>query len=59
MSRNRAAAVTDGASLGGADDAYFAAPLFMGDHARAAAVSASVLGVERNAHLGATHRVAQ
>src|ERR1700688_2496502 len=59
MSRNGAAAVTDGASLGGADDAYFAAPLFVGDHARPAAVGASVLGVERNAHLGAAHRVAQ
>src|ERR1700688_3391066 len=46
MSRNGAAAVTDGASLGGADDAYFAAPLFVGDHARPAAVGASVLGVD-------------
>ena len=59
MGRDRAAAVTYRAGLGGADHARFAAALFARDHAGAAAVGAAVFGVERDTHFGAAHRVAQ
>jgi hypothetical protein len=51
--------VTYRARLGGADHARFAAAFFARDHAGAAAVGATVFGIQRDTHLGAAHRVAQ
>ena len=51
--------MTNRALLGSADDARFAAALLARNHSGAAAVGASVFGVERDTHFGAAHRVTQ